>query len=1076
MITRILHIAFVLVLMTCNSAWSQRPVITSIDRYTAGHDQVVTIKGNSFGTNAANLGVFFGSVRGTIQFVSDQIIEAKVPAGTTYNKISVTHLTSGLTGYSQENFLLSFGGTPGITTNTLESPQKNFFAERGLYDHCSCDFDGDGKPDFAAANQDAQSISLMRNTTTTNTLAAINLAKTAITINASTLQIACGDLNGDGKADIVATEAGSTGDRVFFLQNTSTGVGSFTFGPANFVRISGRKVNQVKIADFDGNGKPDIVVSAQNTNTLSVLVNTSTIASILFSSTPVNITLAAFANGNTGPVAVHDLNGDGLPEILTARYLQPTNIQLLRNTSVPGSITFAAPTAINFSESITSIIAGDLDGDQKPEVIATRFLSSGIAVFRNLSTSGSISFTPTATLIATEERPWGIDLGDLDGDAKADIVISSIAKTSLAILNNNSTSGNLQFNLVSEPVEFVTRNPIIVDVDGDARPDVTFTSIDENNTGVLASNVSILRNTTCLQPVVTSTVAPPINICTGTPFRLTASSSPGTTYAWLNNGTEVKRNTEPFLDITASGNYTVVAITPGCSKPSSPPVAVTVGPGTLSADPVLPSQDPLCVGSTLQLQLAPDGGGTSFQWTGPNSFSATSAVASVPNFQLANAGRYEVKIFAGTCLARTLSTVVEAIALPTFSINSGTATIICTGSQQLSIEPNPLNFSYQWVRDGVDVPGATQSTFSATTSGNYSVKAQYTPNPSCASQTVGPVPISFTTPIIADFLAPSDFECTGKEIIFANQSTINSTIPNVYRWDFGNGQTSSEKNGKITYTSAGNFSVKLTASYANGACENFISKQVTIRSKPIVAIANAGTNPSDFQICPEESAILKVTENFPSYEWSTGATTPTITVSAPGIYSVKVLGTNGCFGDDIAEIIRVEAVDIVVTATPSFINEGETSQLIVEGLTTFTWEPAESLNNATIANPVASPVQTTRYKVFGIDTKGCSAKDSVDVEVNEGSIYPKLTPISFLSPNGDEIGEFWTVERIQDFPGCEVTIYNDKGAQVFRARNYQNDWNGTFNGKPLPDGVYYFIIKCDGDSGKPRAGSITLLR
>jgi gliding motility-associated-like protein len=47
---------------------------------------------------------------------------------------------------------------------------------------------------------------------------------------------------------------------------------------------------------------------------------------------------------------------------------------------------------------------------------------------------------------------------------------------------------------------------------------------------------------------------------------------------------------------------------------------------------------------------------------------------------------------------------------------------------------------------------------------------------------------------------------------------------------------------------------------------------------------------------------------------------------------------------------------------------------------------------------------------------------------------------------------------------------------VHDAKPYLNNWDGTFNGRSLPDGVYYFIIKCEGETNKPKTGSITLLR
>jgi gliding motility-associated-like protein len=68
------------------------------------------------------------------------------------------------------------------------------------------------------------------------------------------------------------------------------------------------------------------------------------------------------------------------------------------------------------------------------------------------------------------------------------------------------------------------------------------------------------------------------------------------------------------------------------------------------------------------------------------------------------------------------------------------------------------------------------------------------------------------------------------------------------------------------------------------------------------------------------------------------------------------------------------------------------------------------------------------------------------------------------------------IEKILDYPDCQVTIYDEKGVKVHEAKPYLNTWDGTFKGRKLPDGVYYFIIKCAGEQKSPKTGSITILR
>lgn len=56
-----------------------------------------------------------------------------------------------------------------------------------------------------------------------------------------------------------------------------------------------------------------------------------------------------------------------------------------------------------------------------------------------------------------------------------------------------------------------------------------------------------------------------------------------------------------------------------------------------------------------------------------------------------------------------------------------------------------------------------------------------------------------------------------------------------------------------------------------------------------------------------------------------------------------------------------------------------------------------------------------------------------------------------ITPNGDGINDRWYIQDIATYPQTEITVYNRLGVRVFSHKgNYQNNWDGTFNGKPLP--------------------------
>jgi gliding motility-associated-like protein len=163
-------------------------------------------------------------------------------------------------------------------------------------------------------------------------------------------------------------------------------------------------------------------------------------------------------------------------------------------------------------------------------------------------------------------------------------------------------------------------------------------------------------------------------------------------------------------------------------------------------------------------------------------------------------------------------------------------------------------------------------------------------------------------------------------------------------------------------------------------------------------------------------------------------------VTDPGLYSVNVLAANGCDLKAEQDIVGLPAPALEASANPEIILEGESAQLMASGLLDYTWAPGESLSNTDQPDPIATPLATTSYTVTGSGANGCEASTTVIVQVKGESIVSKLTPSNFFSPNGDAVGQYWTIEQIDLYPQCEVTIYDDKGVKVYGAKPYQNDW------------------------------------
>jgi gliding motility-associated-like protein len=1070
-ITRALCLFAFLIIKTVPS-FAQKPEINSVDKVEGHMEERVTIKGAFFGTDATKIAVTFGASKAEIVAITDQILEVKIPFGTTLHDIAVTNLTTGLSGYTSQQFFLNFNGSPGFELTNLQG-QFNFPAgapvQEGLYDFCMCDFDGDKKVDVATANDNFKFINIYPNG---SSIGAVSFpSKTAVNIASLSLHIRCGDLNGDGKPDLVATESGVT-DKVFILKNSSTGVGNFSFNPPVPVTLAGKRPKRIEIADVNLDGKPEVIVTAQGSNTVTVLINQSSLAAISFSPVaPIDISIPGAVS--TEGLAVQDLNGDGRPEIVTSQFQTNSNLYVIENNSSPGAFLPGDIKVLTVGTPIKNIRIGDLDGDRKPDIAFTQLISSSVGIFLNQSTT-SLAFASLKTF-ETDLTPWGIDFGDIDGDGKIDIAMASLTRKSLTILNNKSIAGNLSFDKFIQPTTYINRHIAVCDVDTDGKPDLVFTSIDDNNLSIPASKISVFRNKACMIPAVTP--EGPLNVCAGYPIVLSATKGGGVTYEWTNNTTATTTvGTEKFSP-TVSGEYVVKAISESnaCNEISNV-VKVTISPGA-AADPLPTNNGPVCLGQTLNLSISNDlGAGFTYEWSGPENYTGTGITPPpVTNFRLANAGTYYVDVKAASgCIARQESTLVAAIDIPDFKVGFTGSNVICSGDlKQLTIVPNSPAFTYQWYETTLGlIAGAESPTHTIGASGEYFYTAK-SATPTCPTATSIKAKIAVVSLPSPAFSMPAT-ACKGQEVTFTDQSTYDVQATPSYLWDFGDGSVSSEKNPKHTYSTIGSKSIKLTITYNGNACPVTITKPgLTITDAPSATIT---TDLNKFELCPSEKLVLLVTGTFSSYAWSTGAATATVEIDEPGEYSVTVVAANGCELKATQSITGLPSPQVAITASPEIIDEGQSTQLEASGLTIYSWTPSETLSDPSLSNPVGIPLTSITYTVAGKDVNNCSGTASIDVKVRGEAIVRKLKPGNFFSPNEDEFSPYWKVEKIDEYPQCAVAIYDDKGVKVFDAKPYMNDWDGSFNGKRLPDGVYYYIIRCEGEESEPRSGSITLLR
>ena len=231
---------------------------------------------------------------------------------------------------------------------------------------------------------------------------------------------------------------------------------------------------------------------------------------------------------------------------------------------------------------------------------------------------------------------------------------------------------------------------------------------------------------------------------------------------------------------------------------------------------------------------------------------------------------------------------------------------------------------------------------------------------------------------------------------------------------------------------------------------------------------------SNSPVCLGSTLIVKANQAQPTYSYSwTGpngftANTPEATVSTntqfinAGDYSLTVRVPNNptCIGINTTTVV-VESTPANVYAGPDrTILKGTSTQLMVTTSSKlpakYSWVPTMWLNNANIQNPIASPLETTRY--IATLTTACGSDTS---GVNIAVINSINIPNAFSPNSGLNANNVWRVPQLGQIGDLNVEIFDRNGSIVFQSTDRNFYWNGRLRntGSMLPFGVYYYVIK-----------------
>ncbi|TWI86884.1 CshA/CshB family fibrillar adhesin-related protein [Chitinophaga japonensis] len=261
-------------------------------------------------------------------------------------------------------------------------------------------------------------------------------------------------------------------------------------------------------------------------------------------------------------------------------------------------------------------------------------------------------------------------------------------------------------------------------------------------------------------------------------------------------------------------------------------------------------------------------------------------------------------------------------------------------------------------------------------------------------------------------------------------------------------------------------------------CSGTAAVTVNVRSLPV--FSHQPVNPS---VCVGDTVLLTAA-GADVYTWLSDEDEPLASSAAfpvqPDVTTdYKIRMTDNTCNITEEQTVRVVVNDLPVTAV-SKSNDLDCSNgqalLSATGGVSYLWEAADGIADLVSSNPVVSPSQTTVYHVRISDINGCSAQDSIQVNVDFVSARSVYAVPSAFSPNGDGRNDCFGLKYWGQVTSLDFSIYNRWGEQVFHSNNPNACWDGRYREHLQPVGAYVYQIKATTACGNiVRNGTVTLV-
>jgi gliding motility-associated-like protein len=222
-------------------------------------------------------------------------------------------------------------------------------------------------------------------------------------------------------------------------------------------------------------------------------------------------------------------------------------------------------------------------------------------------------------------------------------------------------------------------------------------------------------------------------------------------------------------------------------------------------------------------------------------------------------------------------------------------------------------------------------------------------------------------------------------------------------------------------------------------------------------------------------------------------------------YNYSWTDLNGTpIGTDSSGIVKIPNGNYNVLITDAHCGQVNTTYTVLDNtidLPTPLVSNVQSCSSGNILIKVNDPVASAVYRLYNSPTSAAPVDEQTGgqfkVTVNQNTIYyisevngscesaraevkvtvglSVLNIANTFTPNGDGHNDYWQINNIENYPSAFVQVFNRYGQKVYESKGYGKPFDGSYNGRALPSGAYYYIINLSSNCSL-LAGSVTIIR